>query len=91
MSVIGGLVSGAFGLGGGIIYNPLFLGLGLPPAVASATGMFMVMFSNFGSSLTYLVYRTLIIDYGLWISLFAVISSLAGLFILNKIVKKLNR
>jgi uncharacterized membrane protein YfcA len=50
---LGGWVSGALGLGGGAIFNPLLLSYGVPPAVASSTGMYMIMFTTFGSSLTY--------------------------------------
>lgn len=50
---VGGWVSGALGLGGGTIFNPVMLSLGVPPQVSSSTGMFMVMFSNFSSSITY--------------------------------------
>lgn len=52
----GGWVSGALGLGGGAIFNPVMLSMGIPPQVSSATGMYMVLFSNFGSSLTYSIY-----------------------------------
>eukprot|EP00347_Sterkiella_histriomuscorum_P016420 403353250 len=91
VSSIGGLVSGAFGIGGGTIYNPLLLSMGAPPSVASSTGMYMVMFSNFGSSITYIVYGTLNVKFGFWIGGFCCASSILGLFLLNKIVKKLNR
>ena len=41
----GGFVAGALGLGGAVIYNPALLSLGLHPKVASATGMYLVLFS----------------------------------------------
>lgn len=47
----GGWVSGALGLGGGAIFNPVMLSMGVPPSVSSSTGMYMVLFSNLGSSL----------------------------------------
>ncbi len=49
----GGWVSGALGLGGGAIFNPVLLSMGIPPAVSSATGMYLVMFTTLGSSITY--------------------------------------
>ena len=51
-SFIGGWVSGALGLGGGSIFNPLLLSLGCPPKVASATGMYMMIFSTGASIVT---------------------------------------
>jgi uncharacterized membrane protein YfcA len=55
MSFLGGWVSGALGLGGGAIFNPLLLSMGLPPKVASATGMYMIIFSTGASTMTYII------------------------------------
>jgi uncharacterized membrane protein YfcA len=90
-ALLGGWVSGALGLGGGAIFNPLLLSMGVPPAVASSTGMYMIMFSTAGSSITYGVFGTLNIYYGLWIGGWCAIASVIGLYILNKVVKKFDR
>ena len=82
---VGGLVSGALGLGGGAIYNPLLLSMGVPPAVSSATGMYMIMFSTMGSSIIYILYQVLEFEYALWIGLWCVLGSIAGLFLLDKL------
>jgi uncharacterized membrane protein YfcA len=55
-ALMGGWVSGALGLGGGAIFNPLLLSMGVPPPVSSATGMYMIMFSTAGSSIIYMLY-----------------------------------
>ena len=55
----GGWVSGALGLGGGAIFNPVLLSMGIPPAVSSSTGMYLVMFTTFGSSITYSLQGTM--------------------------------
>ena len=49
---LGGWVSGALGLGGGAIFQPVMLSMGVPPQVASATGMYIIMFTTFGSVVT---------------------------------------
>jgi len=90
-ALLGGWVSGALGLGGGAIFNPLLLSMGIPPAVASSTGMYMIMFSTAGSSITYIVFKTLNIYYGLWIGGWCAVASIIGLYILNKVVKKFDR
>lgn len=56
VSLFGGFVSGAFGLGGGSIFNPVLIELGVPPSVSSATGMYMVMLSNMATSVMYASY-----------------------------------
>ena len=90
-ALLGGWVSGALGLGGGAIFNPLLLSMGVPPAVASSTGMYMIMFSTAGSSITYIVFGTLNIQFGFWIGSWCAVASIIGLYILNKVVKKFNR
>jgi hypothetical protein len=45
VSFAGGWVAGALGLGGGSIFNPVLLSMGIPPGVASSTGMYLVMFT----------------------------------------------
>ncbi len=90
-SFIGGWVSGALGLGGGSIFNPLLMSLGIPPSVSSSTGMYMIMFSTAGSSIAYILYGILNIQYALWIGIWCSFGSLIGLSILKKITKKYNR
>lgn len=90
-ALMGGWVSGALGLGGGAIFNPLLLSMGVPPAVASSTGMYMIMFSTAGSSITFIVFGTLNTPYGLWIGGWCAVASIIGLYILNKVVKKFDR
>ena len=90
-ALLGGWVSGALGLGGGAIFNPLLLSMGVPPAVASSTGMYMIMFSTAGSSITYIVFGTLNMPFALWIGCWCAVASLIGLYILNKVMKKFDR
>ena len=90
-ALLGGWVSGALGLGGGAIFNPLLLSMGVPPSVASSTGMYMILFSTAGSSITYLVFGTLNLPFGLWIGCWCAIASLGGLYLLNKVLKKFDR
>ena len=90
-ALIGGWVSGALGLGGGAIFNPLLLSMGVPPPVSSATGMYMIMFSTAGSSIIYMLYQVLDVQYALWLGFWCSMGSIAGLYILNQIMKKFNR
>lgn len=50
ISFSGGLVSGTLGLGGGSIYNPCLIEMGVDVKVAGATGMYLVLFSAINSS-----------------------------------------
>mmetsp|Transcript_27937 Transcript_27937/g.20925 ORF Transcript_27937/g.20925 Transcript_27937/m.20925 type:complete len:163 (-) Transcript_27937:43-531(-) len=91
IGLCGGMASGAFGLGGGAIFNPVLLYLGLPPKVVSATSMYMIMYSTMSSTFVYIIFGTLNIQYALWISMFSAIGTLVGLKILNSIMVKYDR
>lgn len=88
---LGGFMSGALGLGGGAIFNPLLLSLGVLPSVASATGMYMILFSTSGSSAIYVIHNMLNLQFSLWIGFWCSGGSLVGLYILNKIIKRYDR
>jgi len=74
----GGWVAGALGLGGGTIFNPLLLQLGVPPKVSSATGLYLVMFSTMCTSLLYFVFGELLIDYAFWIGFWSSAGGVIG-------------
>ena len=90
-SFIGGFVAGGLGLGGGSIFNPLLLEMGVPPKVASASGMYMIIFSTGASTTTYLIEGMLKIDYGLWVGGFNVLGTVVGMALLINVMKRMNR
>ena len=87
----GGLVAGALGLGGGSVYNPALLAMGIPPKVSSATGLYLVTFSKIASVLVYFLNDQLDIGYGLWIGLWSCAGMLGGFFIAQWYMKKSGR
>lgn len=91
VSFLGGWVSGALGLGGGSIFNPLLLSMGVPPTVASATGMYMIIFSTAASTITYTLNDALDVDYGLWVGGFCIVGTVAGMQMFGIVMKKLGR
>ena len=56
VSFLAGWVAGALGVGGGSIFNPILISMGVPPMVSSATGKYMILFSRISSSIVYIVY-----------------------------------
>lgn len=87
----GGWISGALGLGGGAIYNPLLLGFGVPPSVTTATGMYMILISTTGSSLIFLIYHMLDLGYGMWIGAWCCLGGVMGLYLMKKMTQKYDR
>ena len=84
----GGFAAGAFGLGGGSIYNPALLALGVQPRVAAATGMYLVMFSCINACVVNGIQGILSYRYGLFIGMWCVVGSLTGLILADNYVKK---
>jgi uncharacterized membrane protein YfcA len=91
LGFFGGWVAGALGLGGGVIFNPLLLAMGVPPKVSSATGMYIITFSKIATCVIYLLYGLLQIDYGLWIAFWSSIGAVCGLKGANIYMEKFGR
>jgi len=81
LGFVGGWVAGALGLGGGCVYNPALLALGIPPKVSSATGLYLVTFSKIASVLIYFLNDQLDVLYGIWIGFWSCLGMVAGLIL----------
>ena len=53
-----GVLSGMFGVGGGFLITPLLFFIGIPPAVAVATGANQIVASSFSALLVHLKRKT---------------------------------
>jgi uncharacterized membrane protein YfcA len=84
----GGWVAGGLGLGGGSIYNPALLSLGVNPRVAASTGMYLVIFSCINASVVNYLGGLLNLRYGGFIGTWVVFGSLGGLIAADAYVKK---
>lgn len=91
MGFVGGWVAGALGLGGGSIYNPALLYMGIPPKVSSATGLYLVTFSKIAAVLIYYLNDQLDLYYGMWIGFWSCLGMVAGLLMTNYYMKKSGR
>jgi len=69
MSVCTGCLAGLVGIGGGLIFSPFFLLMGVEPAVAVATSSTCVIFTSSSTTLQYLftdrIVMTLALAYGI--------------------------
>ncbi|KAK7346440.1 hypothetical protein VNO80_20959 [Phaseolus coccineus] len=84
--IIAGIVSGLLGLGGGFILGPLFLELGIPPQVASATSTFAMVFSSSMSVVQYYLLERFPVPYASYFILIATIAALTGQHVVRKII-----
>ncbi|CAL5197608.1 unnamed protein product [Lathyrus oleraceus] len=84
--IIAGMVSGLLGLGGGFILGPLFLELGIPPQVASATSTFAMVFSSSMSVVQYYLLDSFPVPYASYLVLVATVAALTGQYVVRKII-----
>ena len=73
------------------MFNPVLIGLGVPPTVAASTGMYMVLFSAGLNTVTLWLYDNLPLNYACWIGLWSSLGIALFLFIVGNIIKKYQR
>ncbi|BFG18596.1 hypothetical protein CerSpe_048700 [Prunus speciosa] len=84
--VLAGIVGGLLGLGGGFIMGPLFLELGIPPQVSSATATFAMMFSSSMSVVEYYLLKRFPVPYALYFVAVATVAALVGQHIVRRLI-----
>nr|XP_023879384.1 sulfite exporter TauE/SafE family protein 3-like isoform X2 [Quercus suber] len=89
--IIAGMVGGLLGLGGGFILGPLFLELGIPPQVASATSTFAMVFSSSMSVVQYYLLNRFPVPYASYFVLVATLAAFTGQHVVRKIIALLGR
>ena len=73
-----GLLSGLFGVGGGFLMTPLLMLIGIPPAVAVATGANQICASSFSGALAHWRRGTLDVRMGVVLLLGGILGSAVG-------------
>ncbi|RLM87161.1 hypothetical protein C2845_PM04G15050 [Panicum miliaceum] len=89
--VIAELVGGLLGLGGGFIMGPLFLELGVPPQVSSATSTFAMMFSSSMSVIEYYLLHRFPAPYAGYFVAVAFGVAIIGQYCVRKLINWLGR
>ncbi|KAI3506236.1 hypothetical protein L1887_28592 [Cichorium endivia] len=89
--VLAGMVGGLLGLGGGFIMGPLFLELGIPPQVSSATATFARMFSSSMSVVEYYLLKRFPVPYAFYFLVVATIAAFVGQHVVRRIIIILGR
>ncbi|MBA0835846.1 hypothetical protein Goarm_008100, partial [Gossypium armourianum] len=84
--VLAGVVGGLLGLGGGFIMGPLFLELGVPPQVSSATATFAMTFSSSMSVVEYYLLKRFPVPYALYFTGVATVAAFIGQHVVRKLI-----
>ncbi|XP_073000519.1 sulfite exporter TauE/SafE family protein 3-like [Typha latifolia] len=91
LGVVAGVVGGLLGLGGGFILGPLFLEIGVPPQVSSATATFAMTFSASMSVVEYYLLKRFPVPYALYFVLVATLAAFIGQHAVRKLINLLGR
>ncbi|ETX30926.1 sulfite exporter TauE/SafE family protein [Roseivivax isoporae] len=78
-----GILSGMFGVGGGFLITPLLFFMGIPPAVAVATGANQIVASSVSAVLAHLRRRTVDIRMGTVLLAGGLVGSALGVWLFN--------
>ncbi|CAN6204228.1 unnamed protein product [Urochloa humidicola] len=89
--ILAGLIGGLLGMGGGFIMGPLFLELGIPPQVSSATATFTMMFSSSMSVVEYYLLRRFPVPYAAYFTAVAFVAAIVGQHCVRKLIAWLGR
>ncbi|CAN6162245.1 unnamed protein product [Urochloa humidicola] len=89
--ILAGLIGGLLGMGGGFIMGPLFLELGIPPQVASATATFTMMFSSSMSVVEYYLLHRFPVPYAAYFTAVAFVAAIVGQHVVRKLIAWLGR
>lgn len=90
-SLMSGFIGQLFGLGGGFIYGPIIIAVGVNPVVSASTCLYMIMFSNSASFFMFLLYGRLNIPYTLFLGVFTGLGTLLGVCVTRVIMSRFKR
>lgn len=87
-TIFAGIVSSMVGIGGGMITNPILLGMGLDPKETSSTSTFLIMTTALASTFVYIFSGQLDVTFAICMAIPCTLSAYYGSL---KILEYLNR
>ncbi len=90
-SLFCGALAAALGIGGGVLYNPLLLLLGVNPQVAASSCMYILFYNTLSTVIQLIIVERLPIVWSLWLAIFVIFFSMIGIFVINREVKRSGR
>ena len=80
ISFTGAIFAAFSGLGPGMIFSPALIIIGIESRVATATGMYLTMFTTLAATIQVMVFNKINMKYAIYVQLMTVIGSFLGLF-----------
>ena len=71
ITLIGTALATAMGSGGGTIYSPMLLSLGLPVEVTRATALYLIMYKSLATVVQFAILGKVNWGYGIWFGIYA--------------------
>mmetsp|Transcript_28261 Transcript_28261/g.32382 ORF Transcript_28261/g.32382 Transcript_28261/m.32382 type:complete len:98 (+) Transcript_28261:981-1274(+) len=87
LGLFSGAITASLGVGIVLIYQPLMSRLGFPDHVSFYTPIIIELCARGAITIQFMYHNYMLYDYVAWISLFAVIGSLLGIFLCSRILK----
>lgn len=87
----GGIMAGLLGIGGGLIFGPLLLEMGLNPLVSTATSNFLVLVTSFSTSVQFILIGAMNFNYGLFCTVCSTLGSYMGTVAIQRLLEKTGR
>ena len=88
IGVFAGIVSSSLGIGGGMITNPVFSGLGMDPKQSSSTSNFLIIVTAIASSFIFVLSGQLNIVYSLNMGGLCTVAAFVGSFFILKYINR---
>nr|GLL16922.1 uncharacterized protein LOC109190899 [Ipomoea trifida] len=89
--LVAGTVGALLGLGGGFIMGPLFLELGVPPEVSTATSTFVMMFTSSIAVVEYYLLKRFPVPYAVCLTAVATVAAFVGQHAVRRVIAALGR
>jgi hypothetical protein len=88
IGIFAGIVSSSLGIGGGMITNPVFSGLGMDPKQSSSTSNFLIIVTAIASSFIFVLSGQLNIPYSLCMGTLCTVAAWIGSFFILKYINR---
>lgn len=85
--ILTGLITSIFGLGGGILKNPIMLELGIIPEVSVATSSFAILFTVSSTALQFWIFGLLPMDYSIAFLFVGFVGAFVGQIVVHVLLK----
>lgn len=82
------MMSSMLGLGGGVIYNPIFISFKIFPQVAFSTGMYLAIYTTLANTVLFIIANQLVVSWAIYAGVLSILGAVMGLYGVKKIMQR---